>query len=140
MGSAIGAAADTAIEVPVGPEVLTGSTRLKAGTAQKLVLNMLSTVTMIRLGKVYGNLMVDMQPTNGKLLRRAERIVEMATGAAPDEAAGALQQANGETKTAIVMLLGAVPDAGRARELLRQADGSVREALKLALAEERSGQ
>ncbi|GLI05685.1 N-acetylmuramic acid 6-phosphate etherase [Paenibacillus tyrfis] len=131
-GSLIGALADTAIEVPVGPEVVTGSTRLKAGTAQKLVLNMLSTVTMIRLGKVYGNLMVDMQPTNGKLLRRAERIVEMATGVKPEMAAHTLRQTGGDVKTAIVMLLGPATDAGRASRLLRQAGGSVREALRLA--------
>ncbi|WP_088832371.1 N-acetylmuramic acid 6-phosphate etherase [Paenibacillus tyrfis] len=131
-GSLIGALADTAIEVPVGPEVVTGSTRLKAGTAQKLVLNMLSTVTMVRLGKVYGSLMVDMQPTNGKLLRRAERIVEMATGAKPEAVAHTLRQTGGVVKTAIVMLLAPAPDAGRASRLLRQAGGSVREALRLA--------
>ncbi|KZE80186.1 N-acetylmuramic acid 6-phosphate etherase [Paenibacillus elgii] len=131
-GSLIGALADTAIEVPVGPEVVTGSTRLKAGTAQKLVLNMLSTVTMIRLGKVYGNLMVDMQPTNGKLLRRAQRIVEMATGAKPEVAAHTLRQTGGDVKTAIVVLLVPSLDAGRASRLLLQAGGSVREALRLA--------
>jgi len=137
--AAISAMACTAIEVPVGPEVVTGSTRLKAGTAQKLVLNMLSTAAMIRLGKVYGSLMVDMQPTNGKLLRRAERIVEMATGAQPAEAAAALSQAGGGVKTAIVMLLGAVPNPERAAELLRQSDGSVRGALALVQAAHRSG-
>lgn len=137
--SAIGAVADTSIEVPVGPEVVTGSTRLKAGTAQKLVLNMLSTVTMIRLGKVYGNLMVDLQPTNGKLLRRAERIIEMATGVSPAEAEAALKQANGEIKTAIVMLLGLVQDAERARALIQESDGSVRKALTMAQVEEQSG-
>ncbi|MFD0712269.1 N-acetylmuramic acid 6-phosphate etherase [Paenibacillus sp. GCM10027626] len=135
-GSAIGAIAETAIEVPVGPEVVTGSTRLKAGTAQKLVLNMLSTVTMTRLGKVYGTLMVDMRPTNSKLLRRAKRIVEMATGASPEEADRAMQQTGGEVKPAIVMLLGSVGDAGRASELLRLADGNVRAALRLAQAAE----
>ncbi|GAB2694528.1 N-acetylmuramic acid 6-phosphate etherase [Paenibacillus thermoaerophilus] len=131
-GSAIGELADIAIEVPVGPEVVTGSTRLKAGTAQKLVLNMLSTAAMIRLGKVFGNLMVDMQPTNSKLMRRAERIVEMATGASPDTAVRTLRQTGGDVKAAIVMLLGSVRDAGRASDLLRLADGNVREALRLA--------
>jgi len=131
-GSTIGALADIAIEVPVGPEVVTGSTRLKAGTAQKLVLNMLSTVTMIRLGKVYGNLMVDLMPTNGKLRRRAERIVAMATGVKPEAAARALQQTGGDVKTAIVLLLAPAPDAGQASRLLMRAGGSVRQALRLA--------
>ena len=79
-GSAIGAAADLAIETVVGPEIVAGSTRLKGGTAQKLVLNMISTIAMVRLGKVHGNLMVDVQATNAKLRARAERIVMQATG------------------------------------------------------------
>ncbi len=79
--SALAAAADHGIEVVVGPETLTGSTRLKAGTAQKLVLNMISTITMIKLGKTYGNLMVDVRASNEKLKARAHRIVSLATGA-----------------------------------------------------------
>ena len=83
--SALAAAADHGIEVVVGPELLTGSTRLKAGTAQKLVLNMLSTITMIRLGKTYGNLMVDVRASNEKLRARSRRIVALATGADDEE-------------------------------------------------------
>ncbi|MEV6532272.1 N-acetylmuramic acid 6-phosphate etherase [Streptomyces sp. NPDC051639] len=97
--------ADVAIEVPTGPEVLTGSTRLKGGTAEKLVCNMLSTATMVQLGKVYGNLMVDLRATNEKLVDRARRMVAQATGTDLDAAAAALQEADGHAKTAIVMLL-----------------------------------
>ena len=87
----------------VGPEVITGSTRLKAGTAQKMVLNMLSTGTMILLGKTYGNLMVDVQPTNAKLQRRALKIVQLATGLDATQAEALLQEAEGEVKTAIII-------------------------------------
>ncbi|MEU8952353.1 N-acetylmuramic acid 6-phosphate etherase [Streptomyces sp. NPDC048489] len=97
--------ADVAIEVPTGPEILTGSTRLKGGTAEKLVCNMLSTATMVQLGKVYGNLMVDLRATNEKLVDRARRIVAQATGSDLDAASAALQEADGHVKTAIVMLL-----------------------------------
>ncbi|MER7682004.1 N-acetylmuramic acid 6-phosphate etherase [Streptomyces sp. NPDC096934] len=97
--------ADVAIEVPTGPEILTGSTRLKGGTAEKLVCNMLSTATMVQLGKVYGNLMVDLRATNEKLVDRARRIVGQATGSDLDAASAALQEADGHAKTAIVMLL-----------------------------------
>src|SRR5690606_2110067 len=130
-GSVIGSVADWAIEVPVGPESLTGSTRLKAGTAQKLVLNMISTAVMIKLGKVYSNLMVDMEPSNEKLRVRARNIVAMATGA--DEAAveQAMAESNGHVKTSIVMLLAGV-EAKRAEELLNQAEGVVRTALQMA--------
>src|SRR5581483_3877415 len=86
-----------------GPEVITGSTRLKAGTAQKMVINMLSTGTMVLLGKTFGNLMVDVQVTNYKLRQRAIKIVQNATGLAKDEAEQLLQQAGDETKTAILM-------------------------------------
>lgn len=106
----------------VGPEVITGSTRLKAGTAQKMILNMLSTASMIRLGKVYGNLMVDVKVTNRKLADRARRIVSEVTGVDADEAARLLTQTNNEVKTAIVIaLLGITPD--EARERLRVAQG-----------------
>lgn len=126
--SALTAAVDIPIEVPVGPEVVTGSTRMKSGTAQKLVLNMLTTATMIRLGKTYGNLMVDVQPTNAKLRERAVSIVREATGVPDDEARAALKNANDEVKTAIVAILLEI-DAVDARERLAAADGVVRQAL-----------
>lgn len=97
--------ADIPVELLVGPEVLTGSTRLKSGTAQKLVLNMLSTGTMIRLGKCYGNLMVDVQPTNEKLKTRAENIVMEVTGVSREIAKEILQKTKGKVKPALVMLL-----------------------------------
>jgi N-acetylmuramic acid 6-phosphate etherase len=119
---------DVAIVVDTGPEAITGSTRLKAGTAQKLVLNAFSSTLMIRLGKVYGNLMVDVQTTNAKLRRRAERLVEQVTGADPRVAERALADANGEVKTAIAMLrLGLSADAARAQ--LVAADGRLRQIL-----------
>jgi len=123
--------ADVVIAPVVGPEVLLGSTRMKAGTAQKLVLNMLSTTAMIRIGKVYSNLMVDLQASNEKLWDRGERIVQMATGCTDEEAAKAFREANGKAKTAIVMLL-ARCDATRAEELLHRAGGFVRRALEMA--------
>ncbi len=95
--------ADIGIGVPVGPEVITGSTRMKAGTAQKMVLNMLSTATMIRLGKVYGNLMVDLQVTNQKLAERARRIICAITGVEDTRAAELLAAAHGSVKLAVVM-------------------------------------
>jgi N-acetylmuramic acid 6-phosphate etherase len=111
-----------------GPEVISGSTRLKAGTAQKMVLNMLSTGTMIMLGKTFGNLMVDVKASNAKLRERAIRIVQEATGLEREPAAEALESAGGETKTAIVsMLAGVSPEEARA--LVAAANGSVRAAL-----------
>ncbi|WP_309129067.1 N-acetylmuramic acid 6-phosphate etherase [Microbacterium sp.] len=119
---------DVAIEVVVGPEVVAGSTRLKAGTAQKLVLNTLSTLAMVQSGKVYGNLMVDVQSTNEKLRARAERTVMHATGCTPVEAATALSQAGGSVKLAIAIVeTGA--DAGTARAALEKAGGHLRAAL-----------
>ena len=112
----------------VGPEVIAGSTRMKAGTAQKMVLNMLSTATMVRLGKTYGNLMVDVRATNAKLTARVQRMVKDVTGASEQEVAEALEQAAGSAKTAIVMLLGRC-SAQQAVQLLVQAHGSVRHAL-----------
>jgi N-acetylmuramic acid 6-phosphate etherase len=120
--------ADHELAAVVGPEVVAGSTRLKAGTAQKLVLNTISTVAMIRLGKTYGDLMVDVRPSNEKLAARALRIVRDATGASEDEARAALDEAGGSAKVAIVALIGGV-DAAAARERLEQADGVVRSAL-----------
>ena len=127
-GSAMGRVADIAIEVVVGPEVLAGSTRMKAGTAQKMILNMLSTATMVRLGKCYGNLMVDVRPTNAKLVERARRIVMDVVGCGYDEACQLLQAANHEVKVAIVMGIAGLP-AGEARERLRRHGGFVRKVL-----------
>jgi N-acetylmuramic acid 6-phosphate etherase len=103
--SVIGKIAQIAIEVETGPEVLTGSTRLKAGTAQKLVLNMISTASMIGIGKVYENLMVDVQPTNKKLIERSKRIIMEATGVDYNTAQTYFLRANQEVKPAIVMIL-----------------------------------
>ncbi|GAA5046737.1 N-acetylmuramic acid 6-phosphate etherase [Streptomyces sp. SID10815] len=127
-GSALAAAAEHGIEVVVGPELLTGSTRLKAGTAQKLVLNMISTLTMIRLGKTYGNLMVDVRASNEKLRARSRRIVALATGAPDEEIERALTAANGEVKNAILILLAGV-DAPTAGRLLADSAGRLRTAL-----------
>ncbi|GHA45556.1 N-acetylmuramic acid 6-phosphate etherase [Photobacterium aphoticum] len=121
-------AADIAITPVVGPEVVTGSSRLKAGTAQKLVLNMLTTGAMIRIGKVYGNLMVDVEATNAKLVERQKNIVMAATECSRKEAEAALIACNGHCKTAIVMLLAGV-DADAARALLNTHHGLTREAI-----------
>ncbi|WP_128432027.1 N-acetylmuramic acid 6-phosphate etherase [Streptomyces cyaneus] len=129
--SALAAAAEHGIEIVVGPELLTGSTRLKAGTAQKLVLNMLSTITMIRLGKTYGNLMVDVRASNDKLRARSRRIVALATGADDTDIERALTEAGGEVKTAILILLGDV-DGPTAARLLEESDGHLRAALAAA--------
>ncbi|MER5780462.1 N-acetylmuramic acid 6-phosphate etherase [Streptomyces mobaraensis] len=129
--SALGAAADHPIEIVVGPELLTGSTRLKAGTAQKLVLNMISTITMIRLGKTYGNLMVDLRASNAKLRARSRHIVALATGADDAEIEAALTATGGEVKHAILVLLGGV-DAADAGRLLADAGGHLRVALEAA--------
>ncbi|MET9829521.1 N-acetylmuramic acid 6-phosphate etherase [Streptomyces sp. NPDC006385] len=128
-GSALAAAAEHGLEIVVGPELLTGSTRLKAGTAQKLVLNMLSTITMIRLGKTYGNLMVDVRASNDKLRARSRRIVALATGADDTDIERALTQAGGEVKTAILILLADV-DAPTATRLLAEANGHLRAAVR----------
>ncbi len=127
-GSPIGRLADREVAVVVGAEVLSGSTRLKAGTAQKLVLNTISTVAMIRLGKTYGNLMVDVVATNDKLRNRVRRIVEIATEAQSADVAAALEDAGGDAKVAIVMLLAGL-DVATARARLAGADGVVRKAL-----------
>ncbi|MFI6562918.1 N-acetylmuramic acid 6-phosphate etherase [Streptomyces sp. NPDC050534] len=132
-GSALGAAAEHGLEIVVGPELLTGSTRLKAGTAQKLVLNMLSTITMIRLGKTYGNLMVDVRASNEKLRARSRRIVALATGASDDDIERALTATGGEVKDAILALLADV-DGPTAARLLADSDGHLRAALAAAAA------
>ncbi|KHS90164.1 N-acetylmuramic acid-6-phosphate etherase [Pectobacterium brasiliense] len=126
--SPIAQEAQVAISPVVGPEALTGSTRLKSGTAQKLVLNMISTGAMVKLGKVYQNLMVDVKATNVKLLDRACRIVVEATGAEREKARQALVQADNEVKPAILMLLANI-DVTAARERLKQHNGYLREAL-----------
>lgn len=118
-----------AIVPVVGPEVIAGSSRMKAGTAQKLVLNMLSTATMIRMGRVFGNLMVDVQPTNAKLRRRAVRVLQQATGASSEEALTALQATGYTVKQALVMLLAHV-DADEARRRLVASGGFVRQAVR----------
>ncbi|WP_404959417.1 N-acetylmuramic acid 6-phosphate etherase [Streptomyces sp. 147326] len=127
-GSALAATAEHGIEVVVGPELLTGSTRLKAGTAQKLVLNLISTITMIRLGKTFGNLMVDMRSSNEKLRARARRIVALATGAPDEEIEAALTATGGEVKNAVLVILGGV-DGPKAAELLAASHGHLRTAL-----------
>ncbi len=104
-GSAMAAAADIPIVAEVGPEAITGSTRLKAGTAQKLILNMITTGTMVKLGKVYSNLMVDVSATNEKLVERRKNIVMQATGADPDEAARLIGLSGGNPKLAILIKL-----------------------------------
>ncbi|MEU6986905.1 N-acetylmuramic acid 6-phosphate etherase [Streptomyces sp. NPDC046324] len=126
--SALAAAAEHGIEVVTGPELLTGSTRLKAGTAQKLVLNMISTITMIRLGKTYGNLMVDVRASNDKLQARSRRIVALATGAPDEQIETALAAADGEVKTAILMILADI-DAKAADRRLTDSAGHLRAAL-----------
>mgnify|MGYP003359178509 CR=1 FL=1 len=127
-GSAIDAAADIGIAPQPGPEVVTGSTRLKSGTAQKMVLNMLSTATMIKLGKVYGNLMVDVRASNEKLVERCVRIVRTATGADSVAARNALEQCGYSAKTAILMILCKI-DAPTAEARLEKTHGRIAEAL-----------
>jgi N-acetylmuramic acid 6-phosphate etherase len=127
-GSELERIAEHPIVVVVGPEFLAGSTRLKAGTAQKLVLNTLSTLAMVRLGKTYGALMVDVAATNEKLRARVRRIVRTATGAAPDEVEEALAAADGSAKVAIVSLRAGV-DADEARRRLDAAGQSIARAV-----------
>ena len=121
--------AEIGIALLVGPEVISGSTRLKAGSAQKMVLNMISTAVMIRLGKTYSNLMVDVQPTNVKLRQRARRIVAEATGLDLPRASEILSACNGEVKTAVVAVLARIsPEMARVR--LQEAGGFVRKAIE----------
>nr|WP_240977690.1 N-acetylmuramic acid 6-phosphate etherase [Planctomonas sp. JC2975] len=131
VGSAIGEVSDVAIETIVGPEAVTGSTRMKAGTAQKLVLNTISTLTMVRLGKVYGNLMVDVRATNEKLRARSERIVMLATGTDAATAAAALASVDGWVKAAILVVVTGLEGAEAVR-LLNDRDGMLREAIAAA--------
>jgi N-acetylmuramic acid 6-phosphate etherase len=120
---------DHPLELVAGPEVIAGSTRLKAGTAQKVILNMFSTIAMVRLGKTYGNLMVDVRATNHKLRQRARRIVSQATGADAATAEQAIAAAGGDVKVAIVMLLTGV-DAGDAAARVAAHHGRVRGAVE----------
>ncbi|WP_346353770.1 N-acetylmuramic acid 6-phosphate etherase [Azotosporobacter soli] len=125
----IGEHADLSLAVLSGPEVVTGSTRMKAGTVQKMVLNMFTTAAMIRLGKVYGNLMVDVAASNEKLQHRVRRIVSLATGENVERVEAAVSTANGSAKLAIVMLLGNL-SAEAAQARLSAADGFVAKALQ----------
>jgi len=127
--SAMSQAADIAIEPVVGPEVVTGSSRMKAGTAQKLILNMITTGAMIRSGKVYSNLMVDVEATNAKLIQRQVNIVVEATECSPEEAEEALNQCQRHCKTAIVMILGGL-SASEASAVLSKNKGFIRQALQ----------
>ncbi len=127
--SEVGKVADIAIEIVVGPEILTGSTRLKAGTAQKMVLNMISTISMVGIGKVYKNLMVDVQQTNLKLESRALNIVMSATGVDYDTAKNRLTEAEGSVKLAITMILLGC-DLKGARERLDAAGGHIRKTVE----------
>jgi N-acetylmuramic acid 6-phosphate etherase len=126
--SELGRVAEHEIAVVVGPEFIAGSTRLKAGTAQKIVLNMISTISMVRLGKTFGNLMVDVAATNEKLQARVRRIVETATGASAERVEAALEESGGNAKVAIVSLLAGV-DAETARARLAAAGDNTRLAL-----------
>lgn len=121
---------DVAICPYVGPEVIMGSTRMKSGTAQKLVLNMLTTTAMIRIGKVYENMMIDLQMTNKKLVERSKRIVMTITGVSYEEATKYLTGANGNVKTALVMIKANV-NADEARRRLKLSDGFVRKAIEM---------
>ena len=128
-GSPLAAGAEVGITLDTGPEVISGSTRLKAGTSQKIALNTFSSAVMVRLHKVFGNLMVDVRPTNAKLVRRAVRLIGLAPGAAEARSQAAFEACGGQVKTAIVAVLKALgPD--QARERLAAVQGSVRAALR----------
>lgn len=126
--SEIGAVADIAIEATPGPEVLTGSTRLKAGSTQKMILNMLSTISMVGIGKVYKNLMVDVQPTNEKLVSRAKGIVMKATDVNEEIATQKLEESGNQVKIAILMILLDI-DKDTATKKLEGSNGHIRKAL-----------
>ena len=132
-------AADIVIAVDTGPEVVTGSTRMKAGTAQKMILNMISTGVMIRLGKVFGNLMVDVWPSNEKLMDRAKRIIVDTTGCPYEEAEKTLKKAGFSVKTAIVMIKLAV-SREEAEQLLAEHGGLIKNTLKSGNKKQRIGQ
>ncbi len=131
-GSPLGKAADIEIVAEVGPEVLSGSTRMKAGTAQKLICNMITTGAMARLGYVYGNLMVNVHPKNGKLVERAIGILEKATGASREAAGSKLKESGDSVPLALIMLRTGISKA-EAEKQLRLANGNVREAIESAM-------
>ncbi|MCY9400762.1 N-acetylmuramic acid 6-phosphate etherase [Bacillus haynesii] len=128
--SAISRAADHSIEVVVGPEVIAGSTRMKAATSHKMILNMISTAAMINMGKVYENLMVDVKVSNNKLKERAIRIIQTVTGVPKEMAAQALEKSNNQVKTAIIMLK-INEDAAAAEKLLEKSEGDIEKALSI---------
>lgn len=130
-GSEVSRYAEVAVEVETGPEVLSGSTRLKAGTAEKMILNMISTVSMVETGKVYKNLMVDVRQSNAKLIVRTENIVMQAVGCDRERAKRALKEAGGEAKLAILMLL-LQTDVEETRQILKNAGGKIKNALTSA--------
>jgi N-acetylmuramic acid 6-phosphate etherase len=130
-GSELGGLCDLAIETPTGAEIIAGSTRLKAGSVQKCVLNAISTLVMVRLGRTYGNLMIDAAADNAKLRRRAVRVVVQATGVDEARAAAVMEEAGGNAKAAVVALLAGV-STKRAEEALQVAGGQVRYAVSLA--------
>jgi N-acetylmuramic acid 6-phosphate etherase len=123
-----GVDADITIAVDVGPEAVMGSTRMKCGTAEKMVLNMISTAAMVRLGKVYRNMMVDLMATSEKLRQRSVRVIMLATGCSYEEAAGALKRSRGSVKVAVVMVLKHVTRR-EAVDLLKRAGGFVGKAV-----------
>lgn len=129
--SEMAAIADVPISVVVGPEVIMGSTRMKAGTAQKLVLNMLTTATMIKLGKVYSNLMVDVKASNEKLVTRAKRIVMLATEVSEEEATKVLEETNFNVKLSILMIVSGL-NKEKAEQLLKDSDGYISKAIELS--------
>lgn len=131
--SEIGRSADIAIEAVVGPEVITGSTRMKAGTAQKMILNMISTGVMIKQGKVYENIMIDVKPTNSKLIDRACRIIQATTDAPIEKALKTLKETNNDVGLAIIMLKNN-QNFSQAKSLLSATDGNVAEVLNKELA------
>lgn len=132
--SEIGKEADIVMEAIVGPEVLTGSTRMKAGTAQKMILNMISTAAMVGIGKVYQNYMVDLKRSNEKLVVRSENIVMTTTGCSRNQAQEALNEAEGRVKLAITKILSSLTTE-ESMKYLEKADGNVRRALKLIVSE-----
>jgi N-acetylmuramic acid 6-phosphate etherase len=127
-GTPLLAEADCPILLDTGPEAIAGSTRLKAGTAQKAALNLLSSLAMIRLGRVYEGLMVDVQATNDKLVRRSQGMLTRLTGASEEEAREALERAGGSVKLAVLLLRGLSP--GEARAALERSGGGLRAALE----------
>lgn len=131
IGSEISQHANIQIEVETGPEVLTGSTRMKAATAHKIILNMITTTTMIKMGKVYENLMVDVKATNQKLRERAQNILATITSVTKEQAESFLEKSDYQVKPAIIMIETGV-DFAEAKEYLQEADGFVREAILLA--------